>query len=196
MHEALKYLAEILAIGRREDAPQAYKTLSDATTGVVFYSVPHAGSRLANWGWGLRYMGASPAHALAHLTPGPHLEVLNDEIRAMTKSKALRRTAEDAHEERCLRLTKKDSTSVDATSGGLSVLSFSEGRPTRLSYLTTTIVPHESAYPGYGDFVVLANHDHVTVCKPTDLNDPAFVELVKFLKAQISLANQSCMQSL
>jgi hypothetical protein len=33
--------------------------------------------------------------------------------------------------------------------GALAVLSFSEGKPTRLSYVSTQIVPHESAYPGY-----------------------------------------------
>ena len=34
-------------------------------------------------------------------------------------------------------------------SGQLAVLSFSEGLPTRLAYIPTHVVPHESAYPGW-----------------------------------------------
>jgi hypothetical protein len=33
-------------------------------------------------------------------------------------------------------------------SGQLSVLSFNEGLPTKLAYIPTQVVPHESAYPG------------------------------------------------
>lgn len=33
-------------------------------------------------------------------------------------------------------------------SGQLPVLSFSEGQPTKLGYIPTHVVPHESAYPG------------------------------------------------
>jgi hypothetical protein len=33
-------------------------------------------------------------------------------------------------------------------SGRLPVLSFSEGLPTRLGYIPTHVVPHESAFPG------------------------------------------------
>ena len=62
------------------------------------------------------------------------------------------------------------------------MLSFSEGLPTQLSYVSTQIVPHESAYPGYGEFVVLKDHDHISVCKPRDKEDPAFAVLLRFLK--------------
>ena len=33
-------------------------------------------------------------------------------------------------------------------SGQLAVLSFSEGRPMRLAYISAHVVPHESAFPG------------------------------------------------
>lgn len=142
---------EIIGRGTQKDAPPSLQKVSKATAGLVFYSVPHAGSRLADLGWSLRYIGASPSRAVAHLKTDPHLHEMNSVIRD---------------------LCRRDK---------LNVLSFSEGLPTKLSYLSTHIVPHESAYPGYGEFVVLAEHDHITVCKPNDVNDPAFANLVQFL---------------
>ena len=44
-------------------------------TGLAFYATPHHGSWLADVGWNLRYIGASPAASVVHLKPGPHLEV-------------------------------------------------------------------------------------------------------------------------
>lgn len=148
-------IKEILARGKDPRGTEAQKRLSNAAAGVVFYSVPHAGSRLADLGWSLRYVGASPAKHVVQLTTGPHLEALNRAVRGLARS-------------------------------GLPVLSFSEGLPTQLSYVKTHIVPHESAYPGYGDFVVLGDHDHVSVCKPRDKQDPAFGVLVKFLKERVA----------
>lgn len=51
-------------------------------------------------------------------TPSPPPQELNAAVRAMCKS------------------------------GRLPVLSFSEGQPTKLGYIPTHVVPHESAYPG------------------------------------------------
>ncbi len=136
---------------------EAQKRLRSAAAGVVFYSVPHAGSRLADWGWTLRYVGVSPAKAVAHLTTGPHVDALNNAIRSLARA-------------------------------GLPVLSFSEGLPTQLAYVKTHIVPHESAYPGYGEFVVLHEHDHISVCKPKDKEDPSYAVLIKFLKERVKTA--------
>ena len=44
--------------------------LASSAAGAVFYSVPHAGSRLADWGWYLRYIGGSPAKHVRHLKTG------------------------------------------------------------------------------------------------------------------------------
>eukprot|EP00890_Picochlorum_soloecismus_P002505 jgi/Picsp_1/3255/NSC_06095-R1_binding protein len=142
---------DIIGRGIQKDSSRSMRKISNACVGTVFYSVPHAGSRLADWGWTLRYIGASPSKAVAHLKTGPHLEEMNDTVKDL-----------------CRR-------------GKLAVLSFSEGLPTQLSYLSTHVVPHESAYPGYGEFVVLPNHDHITVCKPNNRQDPAFSVLVEFL---------------
>lgn len=130
------------------------RRLNTAAAGAVFYSVPHAGSRLADFGWYLRYLGVAPAQHVHHLKRGPHLDELNAAVRGMCKS------------------------------GQLPVLSFSEGLPTKLAYIPTHVVPHESAYPGYGEFVVLAQHDHISVCKPSDPDDPAYARLIAFLRAR------------
>jgi hypothetical protein len=130
------------------------RLISKAAAGAVFYSVPHAGSRLADVGWKLRYLGASPSRAVANLKTDPHLhDEANDIIRGLCKRDKLR------------------------------VLSLSEGLPTKLSYkVYTHVVPHESAYPGYGDFRVLEEKDHISVCKPKSVEDPAFAALVDFLR--------------
>lgn len=142
---------EIIGQGTKKDALPALRKISKASVGAVFYSVPHAGSKLADLGWTLRYLGASPSRAVAHLKTDPHLHEMNSVIRDM-----------------CRR-------------GKLQVLSFSEGLPTKFSYVSTHVVPHESAYPGYGEFHVLADHDHITACKPRDTNDASFESLVRFL---------------
>ena len=156
---------EILARGKDpQGGTEAQRKLSHAAAGVVFYSVPHAGSKLADFGWSLRYVGASPAKHVLHLKTGPHLETLNAAVRGLARS-------------------------------GLPVLSFSEGLPTQLSYVKTHIVPHESAYPGYGDFVVLDDHDHISVCKPRDQQDPAFDVLVKFLIERVAAVERNHVSS-
>ncbi|KAL4419867.1 hypothetical protein ABPG75_006965 [Micractinium tetrahymenae] len=144
-----------MLVTAKQQKDERLRRLHSAAAGAVFYSVPHAGSRLADWGWYLRYVGGSPAKHVRQLKTGPHLDELNAAVRAMCKS------------------------------GQLPVLSFSEGLPTKLAYIPTHVVPHESAYPGYGDFVVLAEHDHISVCKPADTEDPAYARLMAFLRARV-----------
>jgi hypothetical protein len=136
-----------------------------SAVGLVFYSVPHAGSRLADLGWSLRFVGASPAKAVGNLTTGQeNLETLNRTIAGMNRR-------------------------------GLSILSLSEGLPMRLSpprmfHINAHVVPHESAYPGYGDFAVLDHHDHVTVCKPSTTDDPAYSLVYAFIKKRLDEINE------
>lgn len=40
----------------------------------------------------------------------------------------------------------------------------------------------------YGEFVVLAQHDHISVCKPSDTADPAYARLIAFLHARVRWA--------
>lgn len=67
---------EMLNKALSEMAPPHHRQLAAATSGLVFYACPHLGSNLANIGWNLRYVGASPAASVVHLKPGKHLEVV------------------------------------------------------------------------------------------------------------------------
>ncbi|KAG1334651.1 Protein SERAC1 [Cocos nucifera] len=44
------------------------------------------------------------------------------------------------------------------------------------------VVPIESAYPGFGELVVLDATDHINSCKPVSRTDPSYAETLDFLK--------------
>ena len=52
--------------------------------------------------------------------------------------------------------------------GLLPALSFAEGVPTHVQRLLprVLVVPPDSAYPGFGDFVMLRDMDHIEVRRP------------------------------
>ena len=64
-----------LLVTAQHQSDDRLRRISTAAAGAVFYSVPHAGSRLADWGWILRYVGGSPAKHVRQLKSGPHQEV-------------------------------------------------------------------------------------------------------------------------
>ena len=64
-----------LLVTAQHQSDDRLRRISTAAAGAVFYSVPHAGSRLADWGWILRYGGGSPAKHVRQLKRGPHPEV-------------------------------------------------------------------------------------------------------------------------
>lgn len=104
--------------------------LVNNTYGVVFYSCPHFGSKLADMPWRMGLV-LRPAPSIGELRSGsPRLEELNRFVRQLHKK------------------------------GGLQVLSFSETKVTPLveGYggwaLRMEVVPIESAYPGFGELVV------------------------------------------
>jgi hypothetical protein len=67
---------EMLLQSMQQGAPEHHRRLAVRTAGLVFYATPHHGSWMAEWGWNLRYLGASPASAVVHLKPGAHTEVI------------------------------------------------------------------------------------------------------------------------
>lgn len=127
------------------------------TKGIVFFSTPHYGSWMAAAGQNLRIVGLKPSPDVEILRPGPYLEALNDEMGAVHRR------------------------------DGVRILSFAEADRTnvfesRMGTISTEVVSLESAYPGYGDIIVLGGTDHVNSCKPRSVEDVAFVEVVRFLK--------------
>ncbi|KAK1427396.1 hypothetical protein QVD17_16080 [Tagetes erecta] len=127
------------------------------TVGVVFYSCPHFGSKLADMPWRMGYV-LRPAPSIGELRSGStRLVELNDFIRDLHKK------------------------------GSLDVLSFCETKVTPIveGYggwaFRLEIVPIESAYPGFGELVVLESTDHVNSCKPISRTDPSYSETLQFL---------------
>ncbi|KAJ7558284.1 hypothetical protein O6H91_04G032200 [Diphasiastrum complanatum] len=132
--------------------------LPKRTSGIIFYSCPHFGSKLADMPWRMGLL-LRPAPSIGELRSGsPRLEELNHFIRQLHHK------------------------------GDLQVLSFCETKVTPVveGYggwaLRMEVVPIESAYPGYGDLVVLDGIDHVSSCKPVNHTDPAYLKAVEFLQ--------------
>lgn len=134
-----------------------YSQIVKNTSGIVFYSCPHFGTKLADMPWRLGYV-LRPAPSIGELRSGSaRLEELNQLIRTLNK-------------------------------GGLEILSFSETKVTPLveGYggwaLRMEVVPIESAYPGFGELVVLDGTDHVNACKPLNHDDIAYTQTLKLLQ--------------
>ncbi|KAJ8541071.1 hypothetical protein K7X08_001887 [Anisodus acutangulus] len=127
------------------------------TIGVVFYSCPHFGSKLADMPWKMGLV-FRPAPTIGELRSGsPRLVELNDFMQQLHKK------------------------------GMLEVLSFCETKVTPIveGYggwaFRMEIVPLESAYPGFGELVVLESTDHINSCKPLSRSDPSYKETLEFL---------------
>lgn len=134
------------------------KEFVNNTVGVVFYSCPHFGSKLADMPWRMGLV-FRPAPSIGELRSGsPRLVELNDFIRHLHNK------------------------------GILDVLSFSETLVTPIveGYggwaVRMEIVPIESAYPGFGELIVLDATDHINSCKPVNPTDPSYAETLDFLK--------------
>ncbi|CAN6290436.1 unnamed protein product [Urochloa humidicola] len=140
-----------------------YDNFLNNTVGLVFYSCPHFGSKLADMPWRMGLV-FRPAPSIGELRSGsPRLVELNDFVRQRHNK------------------------------GLLDVLSFSETQVTPIveGYggwaLRMEIVPIESAYPGFGELVVLASTDHINSCKPVNKNDPSYAETLAFLEKNFKL---------
>ncbi|KAJ9166198.1 hypothetical protein P3X46_020980 [Hevea brasiliensis] len=132
--------------------------LVNNTVGIVFYSCPHFGSKLADMPWRMGLV-LRPAPTIGELRSGsPRLVELNNFIRHLHKKRLV------------------------------EVLSFCETKVTPIveGYggwaLRMEIVPIESAYPGFGELVVLESTDHINSCKPINCSDPSYAETLEFLR--------------
>ncbi|QHN88431.1 hypothetical protein DS421_16g563480 [Arachis hypogaea] len=137
---------------------ERHDNLVKNTKGIVFYSCPHFGSKLADMPWRMGLV-LRPAPTIGELRSGStRLIQLNDYIRHLHKK------------------------------GMLDVLSFCETKVTPIveGYggwaFRLEIVPIESAYPGFGELVVLESTDHINSCKPLSRADPSYIETLKFLQ--------------
>ena len=72
--------------------------------------------------------------------------------------------------------------------GALPALSFAEGVSTHVGRLLpkVIVVPADSAYPGFGDLVMLNDMDHIAVCKPPSPDHPAYANLMAFVRQRVA----------
>ena len=154
--------------------PCARGALAAQLRGAVFYSCPHFGSRLAELGaWRLARLAAPVAELRSSNVD--QLAALNEPLRAAHRRKR----------------------------HPLRVVCFLEGRPTPLLQLPVPpglaarapairyeVVAPESAYPGFGDLVVLPQADHVTACKPGAKGDPSYALVLQLVRDVLAEAEQ------
>lgn len=125
------------------------------TKGIVFYTVPHSGTKLANLAWTLRHVGLSPAPTLEFMmTTGPYLQNLNEIVNQWYQD----------HD--------------------VEILNYIECEPTKLSRIIPRIkiVSRDSGNPGYGELIELMDVDHVRACKPENKNDAAYERTLRFIR--------------
>lgn len=130
---------------------QARDNLAASTAGVVFLAVPHFGSDLAN-------------------------TVRSEAVRSLLQAHpALLDLRADA-DGRLLALN-------DAFRAlGIRCMSIGEAKPAPLALgLSAVVVKPESADPGFGSFHVLADADHMTICKARTADEPHYRAILRFL---------------
>ncbi|XP_071090871.1 protein SERAC1-like [Haliotis cracherodii] len=141
---------QMLALAQTEPRLQS---LAEQTRGVVFYSVPHRGSTLAdtsNHAWYLIY----PSVELQQLSAdSPHLKVLHDKFLTFMKDNSI------------------------------PCISFGETSKTSLgkNLPKVHIVPPESSNPGVGEFYAF-NENHINICKPEDPASDLYMLLLKLVR--------------
>ncbi|XP_053879748.1 protein SERAC1 isoform X2 [Malaclemys terrapin pileata] len=122
------------------------------TRGIIFYSVPHHGSQLAEYSMNARYLLFPSVEVKELSTDSPALKELNDDFLAFAKDKKF------------------------------PVLSFAETLPTRIgSMIKLHVVPVDSANLGIGDLIPV-EVNHLNICKPKKKDTFLYQCTVKFIQ--------------
>eukprot|EP00899_Mesostigma_viride_P019554 jgi/Mesvir1/275/Mv13610-RA.2 len=149
-------IKDILARGAEDPR---FADISKNTKGLVFFSCPHFGSRLADISLGVPYVVLRPAPSILDLKRGgPLLNEINRHLWGRHRK------------------------------GEIDVLGFGESLSTPLMeaygrrVVRAEVVPWESAYPGFGKFLVVENADHISVCKPVSKEDMSYTKTREFIE--------------
>ncbi|XP_041873049.1 protein SERAC1 isoform X2 [Corvus kubaryi] len=122
------------------------------TRGIVFYSVPHHGSQLAEYSINARYLLFPSVEVKELSKDSPALKELNDDFLSFAKDKKF------------------------------SVLSFAETLPTHIgSMIKLHVVPVESADLGIGDLIPV-DVNHLNICKPKKKDAFLYQRTLKFIQ--------------
>ncbi|XP_051472230.1 protein SERAC1 isoform X3 [Apus apus] len=122
------------------------------TRGIIFYSVPHHGSQLAEYSINARYLLFPSVEVKELSKDSPALKKLNDDFLSFAKDKKF------------------------------SVLSFAETLPTHIgSMIKLHVVPLESAKLGIGDLIPV-DVNHLNICKPKKKDAFLYQHTLKFIQ--------------
>ncbi|XP_021247271.1 protein SERAC1 isoform X4 [Numida meleagris] len=122
------------------------------TRGIIFYSVPHHGSQLAEYSISARYLLFPSVEVKELSKDSPALKVLNDDFLSFAKDKKF------------------------------PVLSFAETLPTHIgSMLKLHVVPLESAKLGIGELIPV-DVNHLNICKPKKKDAFLYQRTLKFIQ--------------
>ncbi|XP_077204832.1 protein SERAC1 isoform X4 [Paroedura picta] len=126
------------------------------TRGIVFYSVPHHGSRLAEYSINVRFLLFPSVEVKELSKDSPALKSLNDDFLSFAKDKKL------------------------------PVLSFAETLPTRVGrMLSLHVVPVESADLGIGELIPV-EVSHLNICKPKNKDSFLYQHTLKFIQETLT----------
>lgn len=134
--------------------------LVEKTKGVVFFSVPHKGSNIASW--------AAESTRKYVLFPSVEVkELVQNSPKLLTLHKQFVQLI---------------------LNWNVPVLSFGEGQPLKIaprkngsSWVTTSPVPPESSHPGIGIFKLMADMNHLTICKPSSKECELYQQVLNFI---------------
>uniref|UniRef100_A0ABM5FZU2 Protein SERAC1 n=2 Tax=Pogona vitticeps TaxID=103695 RepID=A0ABM5FZU2_9SAUR len=132
------------------------------TRGVIFYSVPHRGSHLAEYSINVRFLLFPSVEVKELSKDSPALKALNDDFISFAKDK------------------------------NFPVLSFAETLPTRVGrMLSLHVVPVESADLGIGELIPV-EVSHLNICKPKNKDSFLYQHTLKFIQDTLAgeLENQ------
>ncbi|XP_042336468.1 LOW QUALITY PROTEIN: protein SERAC1 [Sceloporus undulatus] len=126
------------------------------TRGIVFYSVPHHGSRLAEYSINARFLLFPSVEVKELSQDSPALKALNDDFLSFVKDKSL------------------------------PVLSFAEMLPTRVGrMLSLHVVPVESSDLGIGELIPV-EVSHLNICKPKNKDSFLYQHTLKFIQKTLA----------
>ncbi|KAM6460766.1 protein SERAC1 isoform 1-T1 [Liasis olivaceus] len=127
-------------------------SIVNSTQGIVFYSVPHHGSRLAEYSVNIRFLLFPSVEVKELSKDSPALKALNDDFISFAKKK------------------------------NFPVLSFAETLPTRVGrMLSLHVVPVESADLGIGELIQV-EVSHLNICKPKNKESFLYQHTLKFIQ--------------
>ncbi|XP_067845259.1 protein SERAC1 isoform X2 [Heptranchias perlo] len=122
------------------------------TQGIVFYSVPHCGSRLAEYSVSARFLLFPSVEVKELSKDSPALRELNNNFTKLVREQEV------------------------------NILSFGEMLPTNIgSMIKLHVVPLNSADLGIGDFIPL-EVNHLNICKPRSRDSYLYQQSLKFIK--------------